>query len=472
MKMLTDKELDFILSQPEGQFVEFKKSISSDLAREVVAFANSSGGKIILGVDDHGSIIGVSNVNGSLSKLESSSRNCDPPILIRSKIVKRSKATIIAVDIPEGSDKPYSCSNGFFLRNGATSQKMKRNEIIDYLFAYGQVKYEDILCREFTYPDDFDEKAFLSFLRMSDLTTENISTVDLLLNLGLAHMDGSEIAFRNSGVLFFAKEPTRFFIHAVVDCILFNGTERIEILDRKEQKGGLLENVKQAMAFLKQHLSLRYEIKDLIRKEIPEIPYDALREAVLNAVIHRDYHFDNANISIEIYRDRVEISDPGNLPPGLKPEDLGKKSIRRNRILADMFHRMGEVEKVGTGIGRIRNALINAGLSEPKFSFGSFFVIKFERPGYKAMEVTTQDRALERLGDRLGDRLGERLGENQIKMLSLILDNKNITINDMSNMLEISTTGVEKHISKLKKLGLIHRIGSAKGGHWEVVEDE
>ena len=99
--------------------------------------------------------------------------------------------------------------------------------------------------------------------------------------------------------------------HATVDCVLFRGTDKVNILDRNELKGNLMENVRQAMVFLNRNLSLRYEIKGLFRDEILEIPEDALREAVLNAVMHRDYNFDTAWITIEIYRNRVEISDPG-----------------------------------------------------------------------------------------------------------------------------------------------------------------
>jgi ATP-dependent DNA helicase RecG len=197
--------------------------------------------------------------------------------------------------------------------------------------------------------------------------------------MGVAVRKDSRLVFNNAGVLFFGREPTRFLRHAVVDCLLFQGTKKLDVLDRKELKGNLMENVKQAMIFLQQHLSLRYEIKGLHRKEILEIPKDVLREAVLNAVMHRDHHFDTANISVEIYRDRVEISDPGELPPGMKPEDLGKKSVRRNKLIADLFHRIGEVEKIGSGIDRMKEMVAASGLNEPRFEFTSFFTIIFDR---------------------------------------------------------------------------------------------
>ena len=124
------------------------------------------------------------------------------------------------------------------------------------------------------------------------------------------------------------------------------------------------------------------------RKEFLEIPEEALREAVLNAVMHRDYHFDTAWITVEIYKDRLEISDPGGLPPGMRPEDLGKKSVHRNKMIADLFHRMGDVEKAGSGINRMRDAMIRSGLSDPRFEFTSFFTIIFERKTRVTPHVT------------------------------------------------------------------------------------
>jgi ATP-dependent DNA helicase RecG len=122
----------------------------------------------------------------------------------------------------------------------------------------------------------------------------------------------------------------------------------------------------------------------LYRKEILELPPEALREALLNAVIHRDYHFDTARISVEVYKDRVEISSPGGLPPGLKPEEFGKKSVHRNRLIAEMFQRLGEVERAGAGIRKMRDAIKAAGLRPPRFEFTTFFTITFWRPEAQA----------------------------------------------------------------------------------------
>ncbi len=313
--MGSEKSLDMMLSQPEGQFIEYKRSVSSSINREMVAFANSGGGHILVGMDNDRKVVGVSNINSQISKLESIARGCDPPVPLK-------------------------------------------------------------------------------ILDSAGVSSTGMSTEDVLVNLGVAKQHDERLLFTNTGVLFFAREPIRFLRHATVDCVLLAGTDKVDILDRKELKGNLMENVKQAMLFLKMHLPLKYEITGLKRKEILEIPEEVLREAVLNSVMHRDYHFESANISVEVYRDRVEIADPGGLPPGMKPEDLGKKSVRRNAMIADFFHRIGAVEKIGSGITRMKEMMVSSGLPEPRYEFTSFFTVIFDRRPQVTPQVTPQVRTM------------------------------------------------------------------------------
>jgi ATP-dependent DNA helicase RecG len=192
----------------------------------------------------------------------------------------------------------------------------------------------------------------------------------------------------------------------------------------------------------------------LIRKEIPEIPYDALREAILNAVIHRDYHVEGAFSTVEIYRNRVEITDPGGLAPGMKIEDLGKYSKRRNRLIADLFHRIGEVERVGSGISRMKGAMRKAGLQEPEFDIGSFFNIQFERGGSK----------------ETSEGLNEGLNEGLKTMLKQIAKCPGIKAIQISKDLHRPISTVDRQIRNLKEMNLIKRHGSKKTGGYYAIE--
>lgn len=268
----TENDITILLSIGEGQGVEFKRDVSSSVSREMVAFANAEGGRIIFGVDDRNQVVGVADANRAISGVQSTARNCDPPISARVCHVRYNGKMLIVADIPGGEKRPYSCHDGYFLRVGATSQKMNRDELVTFVKKNNPVPFDSTICPAFT-PDDLDPKAYRAFLDRSEINARDMDTMDVLRNLELlVDSDDAQPIFRNAAVLFFGKEPTRFIRHAVVTCVLFAGTDKSDILDRKDLDGNLAENVRQAMAFLKRHLSLRYEIKTLVRKEILELP--------------------------------------------------------------------------------------------------------------------------------------------------------------------------------------------------------
>jgi ATP-dependent DNA helicase RecG len=201
----------------------------------------------------------------------------------------------------------------------------------------------------------------------------------LLQNLGLGE-NGKKFNINNAGVMFFGKKRDYYIRQVYVTCVLFKGTNKVKIIDRKDFRDGLLQDYENAYKFLQQHLRLEYVIEGGgPRKEIPEIPYEALKEALLNAIIHRDYFEIGARVMVEIFDDRVEISNPGELL--VDEKEFGKKaiSVARNPILFDIFHRLQLIEKVGTGIQRILSAMQSRKLNI-EFYFGRFFSITFFRP--------------------------------------------------------------------------------------------
>jgi ATP-dependent DNA helicase RecG len=254
---------------------------------------------------------------------------------------------------------------------------MNRGKLVRFLHGVGEARFDEMPCESFHYPADFSAAAFRSFLTTVNITAKGVAREDLLVNLGLAARQGRRLVLNNAGVLFFARQPRRFHLHSRVTCLLFQGTQKTHILDRQDFDGRLVENVEGAMTFLLRHIPAPYEITGLRRREIPALPEAALREALLNAVIHRDYFERGGVVMVEMFQDRLEIVNPGGLPPGLRLEDLGRFSLPRNPLLADMFLRLGYVERVGSGIARIRAAVAEAGLPAPEFESGLFFTVRF-----------------------------------------------------------------------------------------------
>jgi ATP-dependent DNA helicase RecG len=351
------------------------------------------------------------------------------------------------------------------------------------------ISFEDIACKDLSLKE-ISLKKVKSFLQEANMSYK-ISKANLasfLTSLSIYRKD----KINNAGALMFASKIEKFIPHTESIFAAFKGTDKTNIYDRNDVKDDLLIQFNEAVAFLKKHLNVRSEIRGFDRFDIYEIPLDALREAVVNAIVHRDYRIKGTSIYVRIYDDRVEIENPGGLPDGITKRDFGKSSVRRNPIIADLFHRMGIVERMGSGIERMRELMRNAGLKEPVFEMDAFFRVtfyrdpryslkadKFQKAGKKDGEAGEKIRR--RVGEKaekgleeswvkkLGEKLGERLGENENRILEIVAKNKFVTIPELSKTLGISTTAVENNLAKLKVKKMIKRIGPAKGGHWEIV---
>lgn len=309
---MTVHELETIRQSGEGYMIEFKRNVNSDLAKELVAFANAAGGRVIIGIEDDGSIVG-SPINNELSaRVQMMARDCDPAISIELEPFHN----VLIVHVLEGKDKPYRCTNGFYIRSGACSVKLSTQEIIDFIKTEGRVRFENLQVPAVEYESGMDVTAIKRFIKLSGIS-EVIGVEEMLTNLGVLHFEGTKRILNNAGVLLFAKDPTYILPHSAISCVLFKGDRKVHIIDRKILEFDLLSNIDQAMAFLERHLNLSYQINEIRRKEILEIPIEVLREGVINAVAHRDYFEQGAHVVVEIYDNRVEISNPGGLSKGL-----------------------------------------------------------------------------------------------------------------------------------------------------------
>lgn len=219
----------------------------------------------------------------------------------------------------------------------------------------------------FIYPADFNSSYFKNVLQKSGITT-NMVKATLLENLRLITTKKPKIKLTSAAVLFFAKNVQRYIDHAIIKCVLFKGLDKRYIIDSKEITGNLIEQYEEALKYIISTLNLRFEIENQAggaRQEILEIPETVFREALVNAICHRSYYDKGAVTMVEIYDDRVEISNPGGLISTITKEEFGTKSFSRNPLIFGLMQRVDLVEKVGSGIKRMREAMKDAGLTEP-----------------------------------------------------------------------------------------------------------
>ncbi|MBI4154312.1 putative DNA binding domain-containing protein [Candidatus Woesearchaeota archaeon] len=434
MKM-NKKELLALIKTGEGYTLEFKESVPSDLGKHICAFANASGGKMILGLKDDGSVIGYHLGNVDSSRIQDTARNMDPQFQVSVEKVEN----LAVVHVPEGENKPYSSAGHFYLRTGPNSQQMTREEIRNFFQHERLVRFDEKPNRDFSFSRDFDKGTFRKYLSKSGITSVHEDR-DMLRNLSL--LDGDCI--KNAGVMFFCREVKRFFISAIVTCVLYQGTDKVNILDKKEFDMDIMANYENAMTYILSKLNTQYIIKRERTKRL-ELPEEALREALINAMVHRDY-FSTGHVQVDIFLDRMEISNPGGLVSGLSRKDLGKRSMPRNPLLMDLFHRIDRVERVGSGIKRIRKAMKEYGLKVAFDASESWFSVVFKRATEKTVEKTVE------------------------KILGLMKTSPKITQKELVQKTGLTRRGIEWNISKLKKEGKIKRVGPAKGGHWKVLK--
>lgn len=458
--MIDAQRIDMIIQEGEGLTVEFKEHFTPRIVEDVVAFSNTKGGIIILGVRDDKTVGGEELTNDLKARINSLGRNCSPPIQTKIRQVKN----LVVIDVPQGDERPYSCSAGYFRRLDGTTQKMSNHELRIMFREHEVISFEEMIHKGVAWQDISKDKIKI-FLKEADIGIKKIVAHDILTSLNVAVNE----KITNAGVLFFAETPRKFILQSQMTLIAFKGKDRIHIFDRQDIQDDLLTQFNGALFFLKKHLNRRSEIKGVNREDIYEIPLEALREAVANAIIHRDYGMRGTSLMVEIYDDRVEIINPGGLPAGLEKKDFGKISVRRNERIADLFFRMDKVELAGTGIRRMREAMIAAGLLPPRIRQTTFFKISFKRPLFDNRPVAVERKKMDdKVTERVTDKVTERVTENQSLILKGMKKDNRVTARILSQIVGISERKIKENIKLLKNKGLLKRIGPAKGGHWEV----
>ncbi|MCD6590521.1 MAG: winged helix-turn-helix transcriptional regulator [Candidatus Aenigmarchaeota archaeon] len=298
---------------------------------------------------------------------------------------------------------------------------------------------------EFDWKEDFNKKAFENFREIAGIP-KDLSVEHVLKNLNLI----TDEKVNNAGVLFFCNDLRKFFINAGVVVVLYRTPDKADVMDIKEFCDDFVTNYENVMKYIMIFLSKEIEIKGLKRIENPEIPEEALREALINAMVHRDY-FIQGRVQIDIYPDRLEITNPGKLL--FDEKDLGNISIARNPIIFDLAHRLHYVEKIGSGIRRIRNLV-----PDVEFKIGSnWFRVVFKR------------KLVEKFPEKWSERWSE-LSERQKEIVRLLEENPRISRAKLAEKLGINPSAVQKHLKKLKEKGIITRVGPAKGGYWKVLK--
>ncbi len=438
----------------ESETLEFKSGFNDEVIETISAFTNTKGGLVLVGIRDNGEATGVSVGKETFQKwLNEIKSKTQPSIIPSIEKTKYKGKEIISISVNEFPVKPVSFKGRYFKRVGNANHRLSAMEITDMNLQSLQVSWD-------SYPAPNKNIADLDTLKINTFIEKVNATgrfklegnsIDSLHKLKLI----SDKSVTNAAWLLFAKEPTGYNVH------LGRFKTSATIIDDKMLNGTLFEVVEDCMKYLLGQIKVAFEItgKTTQRTEIFEYPLPALREIVLNAIVHRDY-LSPVDIQIKIFDNQITFFNPGKLYGNLTIEQLKKDNYQahtRNKLIAEAFYLTGDIEKYGTGFSRIRKEVT---------SYPSMLFNFEEAPNgfLVSLSYTTQ-----KVTGKVTGKVTDVLTDNQAAIVQLMRKNEHITTNELAGKVKISQRKVKENISKMKEKGMIERFGSAKSGYWKVL---
>ncbi len=390
----------------ESKTVEFKVMLPKDsekYIKTIVAFANSQGGQLVVGVDDRTrEVVGVDEENlfrvmDSISNAVSDS--CVPQIVPNVEPQTVDGKTVIVVTVAPGPNRPYYVKSkgkdeGTFIRVAGTSRPAQPGKIKELEMEGARISWDELICVGYQVTEEAIARLcddIMEYRKRAGLSRREVTKAQLINWKLLKEIDSGNGA-SNAFVLL----TSDFFPFSKTQCAVFKGTERSVFLDKREFTGPIYEQIEEATTFVLRNIRLGAMIDGLVRKESYELPIEAIREMIINAHCHRNLA-DDSCVQVALYDDRLEVTSPGGLYNGMTYEELmNGHSKLRNRTIANVLGQMGFVESWGTGISRIKKAAEDYGLPVPEFQvfddmlrvnlFRNSMPIKKDRNGGEASE--------------------------------------------------------------------------------------
>lgn len=438
-----------ILKGTENSTVEFKEEINESIFKTISAFANKDGGIIFIGISDKKEIKGLEYTNNLLGDLTNKIVNL---LGIHPQIdcIKINKKDVLQIKIKK-STLPISYKGKYYTRVGNTTREMQGEELRSF-FIKGT--NWDGLTGNYSL-DKIDPETVRKFIRMASrngrlkTADENEDIKTILKKLKLI-INGK---LTNAAIMLFGNDPQEYFINALVRVGRFK--DETTIIGDRRIEGNLFKQIEEAEEAIKNFINVRYEItgEQLTRKDIWDYPLDAIREALLNAVIHRDYFKYNVQTQIKIFNDWIWFFNIGGLPEGITLEQLKTThpSVARNPLIVHIFYLAGLIEEYGSGIGRIMDSLKEANLPEPEFKeeFAGFSL-------YMRKDYYTEER-LKEIG----------LNDRQIKAVIYVKEKGKITNKEYQELNGVIKKTASRDLGVLTDKRILEKVGSTgKGTHY------
>lgn len=476
----------------ESKNVEFKETLpdkSEKYMKTIIAFANTQGGQLIVGVNDvTREVTGVDmdSVFKIMDRIINAvSDSCTPQIVPDITFQTIEGKTIVVVYVAPGANRPYYMKSrgkegGTYIRVAGTSRQADADKIKELELEGARISWDELICVGYEVKENAIKKLCRDMNRYRNEMQQRKGNAEKLQQVTRAQLlNWNVIKKTEDGYLAsnaFALLTGKHFYYSRTQCAVFAGTDRGEFIDKKEYDGPLYGQIEEAYAFVLRNIRRSAKVEGLIRREGHELPPDAIREMIINAHCHRNF-LDNSCVQVALYDDRLEVTSPGGLCYGLTLEEaISGRSKQRNRIVAEVFNQMGLIEAWGTGLRNIRKAAKEYSLPEPQFieMTGTFRVNLFR--GLSPMEDRqkigkTSAKNLKSIGEtsvKARKSIGVELNATQKSIIDLLSENVQMSGTELAERIGISKRNIETNIKKLKEKGILVRHGSARAGYWEI----
>ena len=487
----------------ESKNIEYKVTLpdkSEKYMKTIVAFANTQGGKLIVGVDDNShQVIGVDNdilfeLMDSIANAVSDS--CMPQIIPDIEPQTMEGKTVIVVSVEAGKNRPYYLKskgkeNGTYIRVAGTSRQAFPEKIRELEMEGARISWDELTCVGYPVTESATEKLCqdIEYFRRKAGMAEHTMKKEQLINWRILKQSEGQLLATNA----YALLTSDYFPFSKTQCAVFKGTERAVFLDKREFTGPVYMQIEEAVDFVLRNIRLGATISGLVRKEQYELPPEAIREMIINAHCHRNL-LEESCIQVAVYDDRLEVTSPGGLYNGLTYEEVmnGRSKIR-NKGLANVFSQMGFVEAWGSGIKRILNAAKEYDLPEPKIQeFDNMFRVELFRKTPMMEEVGEEKgreasekhrRSIGEASEKHRRSVGEtpeehrrnseetELNDTQRRIMEMLSKDNQLSAAKLAEKIGIARRNIEVNIKNLKIKGILVRHGSPKNGYWEVTEE-
>ena len=452
---MTKTELQNIFNIGENQTVEFKTSFDKEAIETITAFANTNGGAVYIGVNEKSNkIIGVSISKESVQNwINEIKTKTEPSIIPDVKIIEIEGKIIVKISVKEYPVKPVSVRGRYFVRKQNSNHQLSIQEIADIYMQSMQYSWDSYEYKNANY-NDLDENIIYSFIEKINKEGRFKLPNDAKLALKKINLLKNETV-TNAAMILFAKEDLKYNVH-----IGRFKTKSLIIADTMVS-GNLYNVLEKSMQTIISHLKFAFEItgKTTQRSEIPEYPLGAIRELLINALVHRDYT-NPSDIKIKIFDNEITFFNAGKLFGGLTVSDLETDDYQaqsRNKLITEALYLTKDIEKYGSGYSRIRNYISEYPTMKFKFKeISGGFLTKLL---YSKQKITTKDVTKDVTKD-------ERLN----LIIKIINKNVNITVDEIANKLNVTRRTILRDMENLQKQNKIKRIGGRKTGYWEVVK--